>query len=138
MADVFGSEEPVGKLIMNRRWVLDRHMPGADPGSGGIVWMAYRLGNPGDRYVVKTVPSELADKRTRRYIQQLGIRHEQRAAEVISDHIGQIIDHGDDQGFFYLVSPLYRPGSLRAYCGWKGDKRTGASGARRPRAADAR
>jgi serine/threonine protein kinase len=111
----------MGKLVLNRKWVLERVMPGADPGSGGIVWLAHPRGKPRARYVVKTVASELADKRTRRYIQQLGVRHEQRAAKVTSDHIGQIVDHGDDQGFFYLVYPLYQPGSLWAYCSWKGE-----------------
>jgi serine/threonine protein kinase len=57
-------------------------------------------------------------------VQQRGVRHEQRAAGVVSDHIGQLLDYGDDRGFSYLVYPLYRPGSLSVYCRWLGNQRT--------------
>ena len=110
MAEEFGSGEPAGKMIMNGRWVLEGHLEGADSGGGGVVWRAYRLGSPGAPFVVKMVPSALADKRTRRYIQQLGIRHEQRASRVVSDHIGKIIDHGDDQGLLLPCLPAVPAG----------------------------
>jgi hypothetical protein len=132
---LFTPEEPSGMLVLDHKWVLHGRLPEADDGGGGIVWRAQnRLGDVREWFVVKTVPSGLVDRRTTeyiqqigrtaQYIQQLGLRHEERASEVVSAHVGEIIDHGDDRGFSYLVYPLYRPGSLATYCRWIGDRRT--------------
>jgi serine/threonine protein kinase len=58
----------------------------------------------------------MLNKEATGYIQQLGLRHEQRAAGLASRNVGEILDHGDDKGFSYLVYPLYRPGSLTLFC----------------------
>ena len=110
-------EEPSSMLVLDHRWVLHDRLPHADLGGGGIVWRATdQLGDQRVGYVVKTVPSGLVDKRTTSYIQQLGVRHEKRASGVVHNHLGEIIDHGEDRGFSYLVYPLYEPGSLGLYC----------------------
>src|SRR5208282_1815733 len=91
----------------------------------GTVWMAKELlGDQQIWYVVKTMRSGLVDTLTAEYIQRLGVQEERRAAGVVSDHIGQILGYGDDRGLSYLVYPLYKPGSLAAYCRWIGDRRT--------------
>jgi len=110
--------EPSGMLVLDHKWILHDRLPQADHGGGGIVWRATnQLDDQRVRYVVKTVPNGLVDKRTTIYIQQLGVRHEERVSGLVSDdHIGQIIDQGDDRGFSYLVYPLYEPGSLGIYC----------------------
>lgn len=121
---LFNPDESSGTLILDHRWILHDRLPGADVGGGGIVWRAKdRLGDARDWYVVKTVASGLVDRNTAEYIQQLGVRHEQRAS-MAGEHIGQILDHGDDRGFSYLVYPLYEPGSLARYAKWIGDQRT--------------
>ena len=61
---------------------------------------------------------------TTTFIQQLGLRHEERAAGVISEHVGEILDYGDDRGFCYLAYPLYEPGSLSKYCAQHPEGRT--------------
>jgi serine/threonine-protein kinase len=48
--------------------------------------------------------------------QRLGIEHEHRVAGMVGDHIGEILDRGNDHGYSYLVYPLYQPGSLEKFC----------------------
>jgi len=121
---VLHPEEPTGMLVLDHKWVLHDRLPQADLGGGGIVWRAKdQLSDQRIWYVVKTVPSGLVDKRTTQYIQQLGVRHEQRVSGVVHNHLGEIIHHGDDRGFSYLVYPLYEPGSLALYCRRLGDQR---------------
>lgn len=108
---VLHPEEPSGMLVLDHKWVLHDRLPEADLGGSGIVWRATdQLGDPQVSYVVKTVPSGLVDKHA---IRQLV--HEMRASDVIHHHLGEIVAHGDDRGFSYLVYPLYRPGSLGLY-----------------------
>jgi serine/threonine protein kinase len=38
-------------------------------------------------------------------------------------NIGEIVDSGKDQGFYFHVSPLYQPGSLSRYCAGPGAQR---------------
>jgi Domain of unknown function (DUF4407)/Protein kinase domain len=118
--------ETSGQLVLDHKWHLYRRLfPASHDGGGGIVWRAKnRLGDQRVWYVVKTVESGLVDKQTARNIQQIGLRHEMRLVDVVSDHVGEIIDYGDDRGFSYLVYPLYEPGSLRLYCSWQGGRQT--------------
>ena len=112
------AQEGAGGPLLGGRWMLHGPLPGADPGGGGTVLRA-KDGQSADQsawYVVKTVPSGEVEKSARRSIRQLGLRHEERAASVISENVGEVLDHGEDNGFFYLVYPLYEPGSLSAHC----------------------
>lgn len=112
------AQEGEDRAMLGDRWVLHGPLPGADPGGGGTVLRA-KDGRGTDQsawYVVKTVPSGEVEKSAKRSIRQLGLRHEKRAAAVINDHVGEVLDHGEDNGFFYLVYPLYEPGSLSAHC----------------------
>lgn len=107
---------------LDGRWVLKGSLPGVDKGGGGTVSRARDLqGDPNAWFVVKTVPSGLATRRAPGVSSQIaGVRHEQRMARLRLDHphIGQVIDSGEDNGYFYLVYPLYEPGSLTTYCSW--------------------
>ncbi|HEY1823606.1 MAG TPA: DUF4407 domain-containing protein [Trebonia sp.] len=122
-ADIFSRQnaaapaDDAGHWVLGGRWVMHGALV-ADKGGGGHVWRARdrRQGDQSPWYVVKTVPSGQADRMATASIQQLGLLHEERAAAVISEHVGQVLDHGDDSGFYYLVYPLYEPGSLSQYC----------------------
>jgi hypothetical protein len=112
------AQEGEVRAMLGGRWVLHGPLPGADPGGGGTVLRA-KDGRSQDQsawYVVKTVPSGEVQKSARRSIRQLGLRHEKRAAAVTSEHVGEVLDHGEDNGFFFLVYPLYEPGSLSGHC----------------------
>jgi hypothetical protein len=101
-----------GHMVLNDRYVLYRHLPGADDGGGGIVWEAGdRLDGMQQRLVVKTVPRSRVNRERLRMLLR-----EQRVKGISNEHIGRILDTGDDRGFFYLVYPQYRPGSLAKYC----------------------
>ena len=124
-------DEPAEALVLDHRWALLHRLPGADPGGGGTVWEARDLNDPARAaVVVKTVSSDQVDRQTTTSIQQLNLRHEQRAAGAAaaaglgSEHIGEIIAQGMDRGFYYLVYPLYRPGSLARYCDHLGPRQT--------------
>jgi serine/threonine protein kinase len=127
-----GRDDSPEALVLDHRWALLHRLPGADPGGGGIVWEARELNDPTQTpYVVKTVSGDQVDRRTTDIIQQLhNLRHERRAAGLTaagglaSEHIGEIIAQGDDRGFYYLVYPLYRPGSLARHCDRLGPRQT--------------
>jgi hypothetical protein len=108
---------------LDGRWVLKGRLPGVDKSGGGTVSRARDLqGDPNAWFVVKTVPSGLATRRAPGVSSQIaGVRHEQRMARqrLNHPHIGQVIDSGEDNGYFYLVYPLYEPGSLTTYCSWR-------------------
>jgi hypothetical protein len=116
---LLGEDEERGSLVLDHRYVLKAQLPGVEPGGGGTVWQARDLLDPTRRrLVVKTV--------------QLGTVHlgqlkalvrEQRVAGAGSEHIGEILDHGQDRGFSYLVYPRYKPGSLALRIKWDNGSR---------------
>jgi hypothetical protein len=100
------------------RWALQGLMRGIDEGSGGTVYQAADLqGAPDARFVVKTVPDGRAPGTASKIA---GVRREQRMARLSLNHpnIGQIIDSGEDNGYFYVVYPRYVPGSLTKRRNW--------------------
>jgi serine/threonine protein kinase len=116
---LLGEEEAPGSLVLDSRYVLEGHLPGVEPGGGGTVWQARdRLDVTRQRLVVKTVPTGTVNRGQLR-----ALVREQRVAGVHNAHIGEILAHGDDRGFTYLVYPWYRPGSLGLYCKWDGSSR---------------
>jgi hypothetical protein len=121
MAKIYFPPEQ-GPAPLGGRWALKGRLPGVDRSGGGTVSRARDLqGDPNAWFVVKTVPSGLATRQAPGVSSQIaGVRHEQQMARLRLNHphIGQVIDSGEDNGYFYLVYPLYEPGSLTTYCSW--------------------
>ena len=114
---LWGIARPPGRLVLSNRYELHERLPGADIGGGGTVWLARDLREPSrGGVVVKRVPNGSMDQEMADQLRRLGIEHEHRVAGMVGDHIGQILDHGNDGGYSYLVYPLYQPGSLEKYC----------------------
>lgn len=119
-AFILWDQEPRDLFVLDGRYVLHRRLPGADRGGSGIVWQARdRLDEKQKWLVVKTVPSGELDSGLVRLL-----RHELRVSGVAHSNIGEILDHGDDRGFSYLVYPWYQPGSLGLYCKRRGARIT--------------
>jgi len=105
--------------ILGGRWSLEGVLPGADDGSYGTVFRARDLTAFIERMVVvKVIPAA-----NRKLIADLDDFLRQRSwkretgARVKSPHVGQILAFGEDRkrNVFYIVSPLYQPGSLSNY-----------------------
>ena len=114
---LWGIDGPPGRLVLNKRYELHERLPGADHGGGGTVWLARDLREPSRGWVVvKRVSNGSMNQAMTDQLRRLGLEHEHRVAGMVGDHIGQILDRGNDHGYSYLVSPLYQPGSLEKYC----------------------
>lgn len=114
---LWGTDAPPGRLVLSHRYELHERLPGADIGGGGTVWLARDLREPSQGWVVvKRVPNGSMNQAMADQLPRLGIEHEHRVAGMVGDHIGQILDRGNDHGYSYLVYPLYQPGSLEKYC----------------------
>ena len=98
---LLGEDEARGSLILDNRYVLKDQLPGVEPGGGGTVWQARDLLDPArKRLVVKTV--QLGGV----HLGQLkALVREQRVAGARSEHIGEILDHGQDRGFMGPTMP---------------------------------
>lgn len=116
---LIGDDEARGSLVLDNRYVLKSQLPGVEPGGGGTVWQASDLLDPTHRrLVVKTV--QLGSV----HVGQLkALIREQRVTGAGSEHIGEILDHGQDRGFSYLVYPRYQPGSLALQIKWDNGSR---------------
>ena len=96
--------------MLNGKWVLEGKLAEADPGTGGTVWQATRVGDKTNRkYVVKQVAAD------QEVVGRL-ISHELQAKRIRSHHVVQIVAHGETEDGKYVVSPLYTPGSLYQHC----------------------
>jgi Domain of unknown function (DUF4407)/Protein kinase domain len=112
-------------LVLGNRWALRDRMPHADAGSGGVVWRAKDVDDAQRWYVVKTFSGDAGGTpEATGNLQRRSFQSEKRMQKVRSDHIGEIADFGTDKGFYYIVYPLYKPGSLSLYCRGNGGHRT--------------
>ncbi|MGI8333749.1 DUF4407 domain-containing protein [Actinomadura scrupuli] len=100
-----------------RDWDCRRPFPGADGGSGAVFWLAVDVAQgSGTQYVLKAIPEEsLENLNSSGFLQRRSHQKEVRM-QVEHPNIGEVVDFGRDNGFYFLVSPLYRPGSLGRYC----------------------
>jgi hypothetical protein len=112
-------------LVLGGRWALRDRMPHADAGSGGFVWRAKDVDSGQGWFVVKMFSADIggAPEDTEN-LQRRSFHSEKRMQKVNSEHIGKIVDFGTDKGFYYIVYPLYKPGSLSLYCRDNGGQRT--------------
>jgi len=98
--------------VLDGKWVLRGKLAEADCGSGGTVRMATKVGDKtGREYVVKRVPAD------QNIFQRRLMGHERRAGNIKSRHVVEIVAYGETEDWIYVVSPLYRPGSLYQHCG---------------------
>ena len=112
---IFGA--PWEGLVLGERWALRDPMPGADRGGGGMVWRAKHVDDGTKWWVVKTIPANvLGPPEASGNLRVRSFRSEMRIRKVMSNHIGEIHDFGRDKGLYYIVYPMYRPGSLSQYC----------------------
>jgi Domain of unknown function (DUF4407)/Protein kinase domain len=103
-------------LVLGGVWALHDHMPGADGGSGATVWRARKVPSDQRWYVVKTIPAAAYDgSKGDAWLRQRAFSSETRM-NVRHENIGEIKDSGLDKNLYYLVSPMYEPGSLNRYC----------------------
>ncbi len=120
---IFGA--PWEGLVLDGRWALREPMPGADRGGGGMVWRAKDVDDGTKWYVVKTIPANFfGPPEASGNLRLRSFRSEMRIKDVESDHIGEICDFGKDKNLYYIVYPMYRPGSLAQYCLQDGGNRT--------------
>jgi serine/threonine protein kinase len=102
-------------IVLGGRWALYDVVSGSD--GAGTVWRARDVTGDSRWYVVKVVPVStlLGPDRTDDLRRRRAVRNEMRL-RVFGDHVGEIVDSGEDRDLLYLVSPRYEPGSLRRYC----------------------
>ncbi|GAA3079997.1 DUF4407 domain-containing protein [Streptosporangium carneum] len=98
-------------MVLNDRWCVYESL-NADSSDMAGLYKAYELANPGRTVVAKVFHQAQNDpKRFRTFLREV------RGMRLSNPHIGEIIDSGQDRKSkaVYLVSPLYRPGSLNLY-----------------------
>ena len=104
-------------LVLGGRWALQEPMADADVGAGGVVWRARDITADTGWYVVKTISAEVGESpEDAANLRQRSFNSEKRIQKISSHHIGEIVDFGKDKNFYYLVYPMYKPGSLSLYC----------------------
>ncbi|MEU0519540.1 DUF4407 domain-containing protein [Streptosporangium sp. NPDC006007] len=98
-------------MVLNDRWCVYGSL-NADSSDMATLYKAYELTNPGRTVVAKVFHQAQNDpKRFRTFLREV------RGMRLSNPHIGEIIDSGQDRRSraVYLISPLYRPGSLNMY-----------------------
>ncbi len=114
-----------GELRGDRReWQVLGPMPGADQGSSGAIWLAASREEDAEaRFVIKTVPVERIETMGHTGLLKRRSLYKEVGMRVRHPNIGEIVDSGKDQDFYFHVSPLYSPGSLSRYCAGQGARR---------------
>jgi hypothetical protein len=111
VADILLSDSMDVRMVGGRWALLDKMR--VEEGAGGVIWRAKDVADDSRWYVVKTLSARAAKSpESTISLQQRSYQSELRIKNVRSDHIGCITDNGKDGDLYYIVYPMYRPGSL--------------------------
>jgi serine/threonine protein kinase len=102
---------PAPIMVLNDRWRIYAPL-NADASAMATLYKAYELADPTITVVAKVFHQATSDpQRFRTFLREV------RSMRLRHRHIGQIIDSGQDHRSqaVYLISPLYRPGSLNLH-----------------------
>lgn len=102
---------PTPIMVLNGRWRIYAPL-NADSSAMAAPYKAYELADPATTVVAKVFHQAQNDpQRFRTFLREV------RSMRLHDPHIGQIIDSGQDRRSkaVYLISPLYRPGSLNVH-----------------------